>query len=126
MALPVWPAALPQRLPVETEEEPQSNVVEFAPDAGPPVRRRRATAATRILRPPADRLVLTEDQWNTLWEFFRITVREVEPFTWDSPLMGLGVVTLRFPEPPLRRAITGGQQPHERLYRVQLVLEIQP
>lgn len=126
MALPQWPAALPQRLPIETQDEPQSNVVTFEPDVGPPVRRRRATAATRLLRPPADKFVLDEDQWDTLLDFYRNMVREVEPFTWEDPLKGLGVVTLRFPEPPKRTATVPGLEPRDRFYRVQLVLEIQP
>ncbi len=92
-----WPTTLPNTPLLDGYGyEPQSNVVKFETDYGPAQLRRRATAITINT---TMRLLLTQAQLNTLYDFYYATLGEVGFFTWTNHIRG-GTATYRFLGPP--------------------------
>ena len=131
--MPVWPTAnsMPQVLPIETEESAESNLIRTDMDWGPRKVRRRFTAITRYLDPPADRFVLTDAQKATLIVFYDTTLAHGSlSFTWGSSgpvpeFDGDTITEFRFEERPEVTNIVPGIASN-RLYRVAMKLEVLP
>lgn len=120
----IWPVNLPQTLPVDTEETRAVNVIETDMDAGPKKKRRRFTAASEYLEPPADRFVLDLDQRDTLKSFFKTETAEGSlEFVWQDPLPAAGLLRMRIEGQPTYSAITSG---FDRLFRCSIKFEVLP
>lgn len=120
----IWPVNLPQTLPVDTDETYSKNIIETDMEAGPKKKRRRFTAASQFLEPPADRFVLDIDQKDTLKWFFKTKTAEgVLEFEWQDPIPDGGLMRLRIEGQPSFAALTGG---FNRFYRCSIKFEVLP
>lgn len=87
MAVPNWPATLPQAASLGGAGELQSNVVSFQPEVGPSIDRRRASIVQRTHEIAFANL--TETQYQTFVDFFDVTLFSgVLPFNWVNPMTG--------------------------------------
>lgn len=119
MALPVWPAELPQKpFAGEPERERESNVLVTQMDSGPAKMRPTATADSQSLR---FYMVLTKAQLVVLEDFYTDTVKKTLPFEWTD-FVHDGVATYRFEEgaAPVSRFLGAG------LWRAEVRLEQMP
>jgi hypothetical protein len=100
-----WPEDIPQSVLSDGfSEEPERNVVTFAPEAGPPKERRRTSISTDLVSYPA---LLTFDQWQTLKAWWRDDLMDgVLPFTRTDPLTA-ETKTFKFIDPPRPTSVMG-------------------
>ncbi|KGT75791.1 hypothetical protein MA20_31840 [Bradyrhizobium japonicum] len=82
-----WPVSLPQKFLVDGfSEQLGDGVLEYAPDAGPTLTRRRSTAAPR---PLSGNMEMTSAQLAALKTFYEVTIINGSlPFTLPDPLGG--------------------------------------
>lgn len=85
---PVWPESLPDWAVAESYQElPEANVVEFAPEVGPPLRRRRTSISTMQVNVE---LFLEDCDWNELLRFWRDDCAEgATRFSYTNPRTGV-------------------------------------
>jgi len=85
MAVPVWPATLPQcPLLNGWDETPQPSVTSFIPEVGPPKARRRSTAKVWI---SSVTYRMSNAQILTFLTFYETTLEDGSlPFSWDHPI----------------------------------------
>jgi hypothetical protein len=85
----VWPSTIPQRPDYGGwDVRPQKNTIAFEPEIGPPITRRRASAANII----ADaKFTLRTDAQRADWiTFFHTTLVDGSlDFTWNDPITGV-------------------------------------
>lgn len=115
----VWPATLPQALLRSGFGHAlAADAIEFEPEIGPPMTRRRSTAAPE---PISGAVQVDQAQFEVFRSFWRDTLRSgTLPFTWRHPISG-EVVTMQFTGgPPQTSPVSGG------LFRVSLSLLILP
>ena len=89
-----WPVDLPQE-PYQDgppSYTPQDNTIRTSTGSGPNKMRRRFTAVTEDV---SIKMVITEQELATLFDFCKLTVAEVLPFTWVDFRTGLPA-TYRF------------------------------
>jgi hypothetical protein len=117
----VWPVALPQSLEISGySESVADNLLEYQPDTGPTITRRRSTAGAY---PISGSIVLTESQLGVFKTFFYTTVLSGSlPFTFPiqvSPSIG---VLVKFSKESLPRwsPIGGGY------WRLNMTLMVMP
>lgn len=82
--MPTWPVSIPQK-PVKGSwsRQPQTNVVGFMPDVGPPIQRRRSSVKTFSA---SGSFVMTQTQVNTFETFFQDDLEDGSlSFDWDHP-----------------------------------------
>src|SRR5690554_6657207 len=118
MAIPSWPAGLPQELVVEGYGQSAADtLLTSQTDKGPGKRRRRTTAG---VEPVQGRLLCSGDELESLRAFFRTTLGDgALRFAWADPASG-EPCEMRFTQPISWRA-RGGD-----LFDVTLQLEILP
>lgn len=81
-----WPVTLPQKpLAGSLSFQDQDNVLRGPADVGEPTRRRRYTAASRML---SFSVVLNAAQLAILDTFYHTTLGGVDRFTWADPVSG--------------------------------------
>ena len=102
MAFDVWPTSLPQSGFNGVEGSPQNNVVEFKPDVGPPIDRRRSSRINTSY--PVTIGPLTLDQFKTFKEFFHNVLYDgTLAFTWVDPATSeASTVKIVQAEPPYK------------------------
>lgn len=94
-----WPAQLPQKWPLESEEEPRDPRQRFDGFGGPPRYYNEFTAAETVHRIPP--LTISEAQRTVLETFFRTTLNNgTDPFEWTDPYAGAGTKTFQFKSRP--------------------------
>lgn len=87
MAIPVWPASLPQAASLGGAGEVQANVVSFQPEVGPTIDRRRASIVQRTHQIQFAKL--TKAEYLIFVNFFDVTLLSgTLPFTWVNPMTG--------------------------------------
>lgn len=93
-----WPSGLPtQHITGTLTEVPEDNVVEFAPETGPPLRRRSTSVATALVN---FQTVWSSAEVATLDTFYRDTLKDgAEEFTRPHPRTG-STATFIFNSPP--------------------------
>lgn len=81
----VWPSSVTQYAdPSSLTEKPERNAVEFAPEVGPPMSRRRTSLSSDLLTFSTP--VVSQDQYDDLIDFYRNDVKDgVLPFTRKHP-----------------------------------------
>lgn len=127
-----WPGALPEYLPVNTQESADDNLVKTEMDMGTRKVRRRFTSITRFLDPPASRYILTGTQWTALKAFHDATLGHGSlSFNWvaNGPTKEFDADTttlFRFDGRPEVQLIVPGATDADRRYQVQMRLEILP
>lgn len=136
MAVITWPAALPQKFPVDTDLQQGDGRVRWDPDAGPSRIRRVSTAQPDVYRPPPFRM--SASQVELLRTFVDETLAGgVLPFDWLAPWHGAGLVRFWLLALPVVRFVSGplpvqpdeivpGSSNPQRLARVTLELEARP
>lgn len=95
-----FPPSLPGPIIGSMNWELEHNVIRSKRDSGKEKRRRRFT---HVGGPFRCEMLLTEAQYWTLEEFYRVTLREVLPFTWTDWRWSsdpTGLVDYEFLEPP--------------------------
>ncbi|EAQ34486.1 hypothetical protein NB311A_12112 [Nitrobacter sp. Nb-311A] len=116
-----WPETLPRYLLLDSFREGLADsVLEYAPDVGPPISRRRTTAATR---PMSGQMVMTGAQFETLRTFFDETLLGGSlPFEFPSQTAADETLLVKFPKgsAPTRFRLSNS------LYRVDLTLMVLP
>lgn len=115
-----WPATLPQCLVVGYAEGLADNVLEYQPDIGPPITRRRSSTATR---PLSGQMKMTRAQIAILKSFFEVTLDEgALPFEFPDPTATGETLLVKFPKgsQPSWQQIGGG------VYRVAIALTVLP
>lgn len=87
MANPLWPVTLPQSpLIASLSMQDQDARLIFKPDVGPPIRRARYTATSRVI---GFQMILTQRQLAILDTFYNTTLgRGVLDFDWIDPSTG--------------------------------------
>lgn len=116
----VWPATLPAALLRNGFGHAfPSDAVEFAPEIGPPMTRRRSTAGAE---PVSGAINVDRAQYETFVAFWRDTLRSgTLPFTWRHPIRSEEIVTMQFTGGrPQTSPVSGG------LFRISLSLLILP
>lgn len=114
----LWPAAVPMRdLVAGYSERRESNLAEFAPEVGPPKRRRRSSVATELV---SFEQLLSEAEADALLAFWRDTLGDgALTFEREHPRTRV-LAEFQFVAPPDVRALGGG------VYRVGLQLRKMP
>jgi hypothetical protein len=113
--MPTWPVSLPQSFPLDSEEDGSGNILRTDMSVGPAKSRRRATAeVTRYTLPPK-RWILTDDQRDTLLDFFNDDCGAGNvAFTWTDPWPGAGAKSFRFTaRPKFKCILPGTNRKHE-------------
>ena len=119
----VWPATLPAIGHIGATVTADDAVVRSTMDAGPPSRRNRYTAVTKMV---SCTMLLTGTQVSTLRVFFRDTLRNgAFDFEWTDPIDD-STVRMAFKQPPEFTNQSGNAAPSARFWSVSLSLEIQP
>lgn len=79
-----WPASVPQfSLQQSYGEQPERNVIEFTPEVGPPMSRRRTSISTDIID---FETIMTFDEYDALVSFYRTDLKDgVLPFLRGHP-----------------------------------------
>jgi hypothetical protein len=116
-----WPGTLPQELQVNGfSESIADGLIETQPDIGPPMTRRRTSAA---VRPISGQMIVTKAQLATLRTFVNTTLAGGSlPFTFPA-ITEAGTWLVKFPKGGLPKwtALSGAD-----LYTLQLSLLILP
>lgn len=115
-----WPATLPQCFAVGYSEGLGDNLAEYQPDIGPPISRRRSSAATR---PLSGQMKLTRAQRATLKTFFEVTLDQgALAFEFPDPASAGDTLLVKFAkgDAPTFQQIAPG------FYRVTLQLTVLP
>lgn len=101
-----WPASLPQELVRDgLAVGYQSNVVRYQAELGPPLSRRRGTAAPKTL---SGSMVISAAQFATWSTFFEATIKYgADSFSWNHPIDD-SAITVKFAAEPELEAIGGG------------------
>lgn len=119
----VWPVTLPQTFLIEgfsMRKQPQA--ISTPVSAGPPIRRRRFSAALEEVN---GSMFMTKDQWNMVRSFFDDTLSGgVLPFTWVHPITGSSA-NFRFKADD-DGALVISDSPKDGLFRVSMIMEILP
>lgn len=69
-----WPGTVPQYAMVSGyQERPERNVVEFRPETGPPLTRRRTSVSSDII---SFETLMTLDEYDDLLEFYRYDLKD--------------------------------------------------
>lgn len=111
-----WPDTLPSRFERNGfSHELADNALKTKMDYGPSKRRRRTTTS---VEPMTGTMIMTDDQWGDLVEFFKDTVKETLPFNFTMP-DGVTEVEVCFNASPVRSYFAPG------VWRVAIDLEIQ-
>lgn len=141
MSTPVWPATLPQMMPIDTEEASEENRIATETDWGPKRVRRRYTSIIKHLAPPASKFVLTGTQKNTLHDFYDNTLLSgTKSFEWGTtgptpdystggtygPETVTTPVLFRLDGRPAVVNVRPGATDADRLYLVSMSIEILP
>ena len=115
-----WPTGLPQDLEQSGfSESVGDGVLEYQPDQGPTISRRRTTA---VMRPLSGTVQMSPDQIATLRTFFDVTIMGgALPFEFPDQVQD-GTLLVKFPKGsgPSWSALSGD------IYRVQLSLMVLP
>ena len=116
----VWPETLPQCFALGYGEGLADNQVEYKPDIGPAISRRRSSSATR---PLSGQIRLTRAQRSTLKTFFEVTLDQgALPFVFPDPAEPGQTLLVKFAkgdQPSFQQAAPG-------VYRVTLQLTVLP
>jgi hypothetical protein len=115
-----WPVELPQCFIVGFSEGEGDGLLEYKPDAGPSITRRRTSAA---VRPLSGQMRLTRAQVVTLRDFYNATLMGgALPFSFPDPTVIGGTLLVRFPKgaAPSWQQVTGG------VFRSTLTFEVLP
>lgn len=121
--MPTWPAGLPQDALVGVTVKPDDSVLRTPMDSGPPTTRNRFTAITKSMNVP---LFLTGAEVATLETFFHTTLKNgALSFDWKDPRTD-ATVSMKFKEPPNFGGMVGDDTVNDRLWGVDLSLEILP
>jgi hypothetical protein len=114
-----WPAELPQCFIVGYTDGEGDGTIEYAPDAGPAITRRRTAAVTRTL---SGSMRMTRAQLATMNTFFNDTILGGSAaFEFTDPTFG-GTVLVKFP----KGAKPSWQQSSPGIYRVNIQLTVLP
>lgn len=90
-----WPSELPQCFVVGYSDGAADNLIETDPETGPPISRRRSTAA---VRPLSGSMRMTRAQLAILKAFFDTTLLSGSlPFAFTDPTFG-GTILVKFPK----------------------------
>lgn len=113
-----WPSGVNENVEAGSyAERPERNLVEFAPDVGPPMRRRRTAIASAIMSFNA---IMTRAELDALLTFHGTTIKDgALSFNRKHPRT-LAVTEFEFTEPPSASEIAG------HVYRVTLALRVLP
>ena len=117
MTTPVWPAALPQRPQAGGwSGGPQSNKISFQPELGPPIDRRRGSAAGEIYQARFD--VTTNAALLVFKNFVRNDlVDAVLAFQWVDPIAG-DTALWKFIDDPPYQVQSGRFQYHQISFKL--------
>lgn len=102
--MPDWPSSLPDCvLDADYQEQPENNLAEFAPEVGPPLRRRRTSINSSLIQAA---IVLADDEVDTLLDFYKDDLKDGSlSFTWVHPRMAEGspteIACFTFVTPPV-------------------------
>lgn len=118
MAVPDWPATLPQSLEIEGyTQSPADVLLRTAPDAGPAKVRRRFTAG---IEPVKGKIMVTSTQLGYFRTFFDTTLFNGSlRFNWKDPITA-AAKELRFTKQPSWTPLGG------TMYLINMDLEILP
>lgn len=116
-----WPASLPGiRIPVT--DQPQDQTLRTSMDSGPDKVRRRFSAGVRNQTMP---MRLKGSQLDVLEDFYFDTLKGGSlSFDMENPKGGTS--SYRFTAPPTSVMVTGSDDPDNRIYNVQLNVEVLP
>lgn len=132
--MPTWPTtnSMPQTFPIETVETTQDNLIRTDYETGPRKMRRRFTAVSKFIDPPASRWMLTGAQIADLETFYDVTCGGgALEFDWGStgpiPIYdGSTSQKYRFDGRPKWTSIVPHASAASRLYAVEMRLEVLP
>lgn len=114
-----WPATLPQCLNVGYSEGLADGLIETPPDQGPPISRRRSSAAPR---PLSGQMRMTRAQIAALRTFVDTTLLGGSlPFSFTDPTAG-GTLLVKF----VKGSLPNWQQIGAGVYRVNISLTVLP
>lgn len=98
--MPTWPTAgsFPQKpVPGGWSGAPQSNLVSFQPEVGPPITRRRGSFSARVFNATFPPISLS--QHTTFLTFYHTTLEDGNlAFDWTDPILGVSK-SWKFTEP---------------------------
>lgn len=101
MANALWPADLPQSLPLLAPIEPVDRRGRFEPDAGPAQVWALETEPVELVAVEQKPMLMTSYQRGVLVAFVRDTlIGGSQPFDWTEPWPGAGLLTFRFSRLP--------------------------
>jgi hypothetical protein len=115
-----WPETLPQCLLIGYSEKLGDNLAEYQPDIGPPISRRRSSAA---VRPLSGAMRMTRAQIAILETFFEVTLDQgALPFTFPDPRSPGDELLVKF----AKGSAPSWQQAAPGVYRVTLDFSVLP
>lgn len=115
-----WPATLPQCLVLGYGEGLADNLLEYKPDIGPPISRRRSSAATR---PLSGQMRMTRAQIAILRSFYEGTLDQgALPFEFPDPTAIGETLLVKF----MKGSAPSWQQTAAGVYRVSLQVAVLP
>lgn len=118
-----WPLTLPQSMLANVSVTDDESRLTSAMDAGPASIRNRFTAITQTVE---GSIILSGSELETFLSFFRETLSHgMSPFNWTHPVTG-DEVSMRFKDKPKWECIRPSASTALRLWKGNLVLEIQP
>jgi len=106
--MPTWPAELPQRLLRDGfNRSGADNRVEFEPELGTGMARRRGTSAPM---PVTGAISVSKSQSDDFWAFYRDDLKSGSiPFTWVDPVNPANPAVFRFSGVPQEAPRAGGR-----------------
>ena len=110
-----WPGSLAQCPVIGWSEQKLPNVASFTPEIGPPIRRRRGSAAGRVL---SATFHMTRDQAAIFDAFFEEALYDgALPFQMTHPRTGLTIMCL-FEDVPQLQSVSGSHYVLEASLRI--------